>query len=56
MTVMKGMTERMPAKTLPNNAPRNSEAKKRPPRKPEPMEKAEAVAFMISMARTTMKG
>ena len=34
-----------PAKALPSNAPRNSEAKNRPPRKPDPMLMAEASAF-----------
>ncbi len=36
---------RTPPKNLPTSAPRNSEAKNRPPRKPEPMETAEAIDF-----------
>ena len=38
----------MPAKSLPSSAPRNSEAKNRPPRKPEPIETAEAASFSSS--------
>ena len=34
-----------PANSLPTSAPRNSEAKNSPPRKPEPIEIAEADAF-----------
>ena len=43
-----------PAKAFPSNAPRNSEAKNSPPRKPEPIEIAEAVAFRTT-SRTTQR-
>ena len=44
-----------PANSLPSSAPRNSEAKNSPPRKPEPMDTAEATAFsMISSAMCSM--
>ncbi len=42
----------MPANSLPTSEPRNSEAKKRPPRKPEPIDTAEAIDF-ISTSRAT---
>ena len=37
---------------LPTSAPRNSEAKNRPPRKPEPMEIAEAIDFSTTSSAT----
>ena len=46
----------MPANTLPNSMPRNSEAKNRPPRKPEPIENAEATALASSNASATRNG
>ena len=44
------------ANSLPTSAPRNSEAKNSPPRKPDPMDTAEAVAFStISRATCSME-
>ena len=43
-------------KDRPIMAPRNKEAKKRPPRKPVPSETTEAVAFSKSVIRTTSDG
>ena len=42
----------VPANSLPTKAPRNSDAKNRPPRKPEPMEIAEATDFSTSNRAT----
>ena len=41
-----------PANALPTSAPRNSEAKNRPPRKPEPIEIAEAIDFSTTSSAT----
>ena len=44
-----------PANTLPSSAPRNSDAKNRPPRKPEPSEIAEAASLSTkTLAMTAM--
>ena len=42
----------VPANSLPTSAPRNSEAKNRPPRKPEPIETAEANDFSTTSRAT----
>ena len=41
-----------PANALPTSAPRNSEAKNRPPRNPEPIEIAEAIDFSTTSSVT----
>ena len=41
-----------PANVRPTSAPRNSEAKNRPPRKPDPIEIAEAIDFSTTSKAT----
>ena len=41
-----------PAKHLPSTAPRNSDAKNRPPRNPDPIEMAEAADFSTTSSPT----
>ena len=46
------MCANTPANSLPSTEPRNKEAKNRPPRNPEPIDTADAIAFRTnSMAR-----
>ena len=45
-------TASAPANSLPTSAPRNSEAKNSPPRKPGPIEIAEAIDFSTTSSAT----